>query len=402
MTETSRVDIVVIGAGPAGSRTAARTAARGLRVLLLEKRARIGHPVRCAEAVGPREDVERYLTLDDSIVSSPVNGVLIVSPDGGRFELEMPGIGFTVDRTRFDGRLAEMAEAAGAELRTDQQVEGLVHENARVRGVRVRDLARGTEYAVSADVVVGADGIESLSPRWAGLKRHFLPDEIFSCAQELIEGIDVPGERIEFHLGRRFAPGGYAWVFPKGARRANVGVGINPLMAGRRTAADYLAAFIASRCPGGKCTRFVVGGCAVARGLPSLTADGYVTVGEAANQNNPFSGGGIINALEAADMAAEAIVGALGKGAPSAKALGAYTNAWKRSVGKTNEAFYHAARVFYGLTDEEMTRLTKELARVPGVFDSKGIRPAKMIRALVASQPRLLLRFIRSWSARRG
>jgi flavin-dependent dehydrogenase len=101
-------------------------------------------------------------------------------------------------------------------------------------------------------------------------------------------------------------------------------------------------------------------------------------------------------------MAADAIVAALGKGAPSAKALGAYTASWKRSVGKTNEAFYHAARVFYKLSDDEMTRLATKLARVPGIFDSKGIRPAKMIRALVASQPRLLLEFVRSRIARRG
>ena len=402
MTDANRVDVAVIGAGPAGSRTAAQVASRGLRVLLLEKRGRIGYPVRCAEAIGPRDDVERYLTLDESLVSSPVNGVLIVSPDGARFEREMRGIGFIVDRMLFDGRLAAAAVSAGAELRTGHQAEGLLRKNGRVCGVRVKDLASGARYDVAAEVVVGADGVESLSPRWAGLKKHFLPDEIFSCAQELIDGIDVPSERIEFHLGRRLAPGGYAWVFPKGARTANVGVGINPLLAAGRRAVDYLEGFIAHRCPAARRTRLVVGGCVVARGLPSLAADGYVTVGEAANQNNPFSGGGIINALEGADMAAEAIVAAMERGAPSAKALGAYTDAWRRSAGKTNEAFYHAARVFYNLSDEEMGRLAGKLARVPGIFDSKGIKPAKMIRALVASQPRLLLQFIRSWIARRN
>jgi len=402
MTEPIRVDVAVIGAGPAGSRTAAEAARAGLRVVFFEKRERIGFPVRCAEAIGPREDVERYLSLDESLVSSPVNGVCIVSPDGTRFERSMPAIGFVVDRRRFDARLAELAGAAGAELRAGHQVEGLIRTNGRVRGVRVRELASGARYDVASDVVVGADGVESLSPRWAGLKRHFLPDEIFSCAQELIDGIDVPGERIEFHLGKRFAPGGYAWVFPKGGRRANVGVGINPLAASGKRATDYLETFIAERCPGGKRTRLVVGGCAVARGMRSLAADGYLAVGEAANQNNPFSGGGIINALEGADMASAAIAAALAKGDPSAGALGAYTRAWKRSVGRTNEAFYHAARVFYALSDDEMTRLVMQLSRVSGIFDSKGIRPAKMIRALVASEPRLLLQFIRSWIARRN
>ncbi len=398
----ARFDVAVIGAGPAGSRTAAQVARKGLRVLLLEKRERIGFPVRCAEAVGPREDVERYVVLDAALVSSQVNGVLVVSPNGDRFEREMPAIGYTVDRELFDRRLAEAAVSAGAEVRTGHQAMALLRENGRVCGLAVKDLRTDARYAVHASIVVGADGLESLSPRWAGLKKSYRPEEIFSCAQELIDGIDVPGSFIEFHLGRRFAPGGYAWVFPKGTGRANVGVGINPLMARGKTAAEYLSEFLAHRCPNGKRTRFVIGGCVVARGLRSLTADGFVAVGEAANQNNPFSGGGIINALEGADMAAAAIVRSLEKGRASSENLSVYTREWRRTVGRANEAFYHAARIFYRLTDDEMSRVTKELARVPGVFDKKGIKPVKMIRALVAAHPRLLIQFARYWFGGNG
>ena len=401
MTGTDLFDVAVIGAGPAGSRTAARVAGAGFKVLLLEKRERIGYPVRCAEAVGPHEDVERFLTLDKELVSSPVNGVVVVSPDGTRLEREMRGIGFIVDRTRFDARLAAAAQSAGVVLRTKHQAMGLLREAERVVGVRVRDLAAGAEYDVRARVVVGADGVESLSPRWAGLKSAYRPDEIFSCAQELIEGIDLTGEFIEFHLGRSFAPGGYAWVFPKGPALANVGVGINPLMAGGSAALEHLDRFIALRCPKGRRTRLVVGGCVVARGLRALTADGYVTVGEAANQNNPFSGGGIINALEAADAACSAIVAALREGSWSSRELGAYTREWRRTVGRTNDAFYHAARIFYNLSDPEMSRLIRDLTRVPGIFDRKGIKPAVMLRALLASRPALGLQFVRSLLARR-
>ncbi|MDD4858014.1 MAG: NAD(P)/FAD-dependent oxidoreductase [Candidatus Krumholzibacteria bacterium] len=402
MTSERRLDVVVIGAGPAGSRTAEQLARRGLHVLLLEKRPIVGYPVRCAEAVGPRQDVERYVVFDDSLISSPINGVVLVSPDGVRIERDMPGIGFTIDRERFDRRLAEMARAAGAELRTSHQAMALLRENGRICGLRAKDLAGGAEYDVRASIVVGADGVESLSPRWAGLKKSCRVDEVLSCAEELIEGIDVPGSRIEFHLGLEVAPGGYAWVFPKGADRANVGVGINPLLAGGRTAVDYLNGFIARRSPAGKRTRLVIGGCTVARGLPELATDGYVAVGEAANQNNPFSGGGIINALEGADMAASAIIDTLGRGSVSGKHLREYTREWRRSVGKANEAFYHAARVFYALSDSEMSRVMGELASAPGIFDEKGIKPVAMIRALIAAHPGFLVQFGRSWLGWRG
>ncbi|RJR28522.1 MAG: NAD(P)/FAD-dependent oxidoreductase [Candidatus Latescibacterota bacterium] len=397
MTESGRYDVAVIGAGPGGSRAAERLARLGRRVLLLEKRERVGHPVRCAEAVGPREDVERYLALDDTLVSSPVDGVTVVAPDGARFERAFPGAGFVVDREAFDRRLSEAATAAGAELRTGHQAMGLLREDGRVAGVRVKDLRRGAEYDARAAVVVGADGVESLSPRWAGLKGHYRPEEIFSCAQHLVEGIDAGRAFIEFHLGRRFAPGGYAWVFPKGKDRANVGVGVNPLMADGKTAVQYLDAFLAHRCPGGARGRLVVGGCVVARGLPRLAADGYVAVGEAANQNNPFSGGGIVNALEGADMAAGAVARALERGRLSARDLSSYEKAWKRSTGRANEAFFHAARIFYALTDGELSRVVLELSRAKGVIGGKGVEPRRMIQALVVSNPRLLVQFLGYW-----
>ena len=180
-------DTAVIGAGPAGSRAATLIASEGFSVLLLEKRERIGFPVRCAEAVGPREDVERYVSLDDTIVSSPVNGFLVASPDGEIFMREMRGIGFTVNREAFDRALAARAAAAGAEIRTSHQAVGLVMDGGRVRGLRIKDLASGTEYTIDCRIVIGADGIESLSPRWAGLKQAFRAEEMFSCAQELID-----------------------------------------------------------------------------------------------------------------------------------------------------------------------------------------------------------------------
>jgi digeranylgeranylglycerophospholipid reductase len=393
MTEERRFDVAVIGAGPAGSRTAAQVARGGLRVVLLEKRPRIGWPVRCAEAVGPRAVVERYLALDEALISSSIDGVRVVSPNGTTLEREMPAIGYTVDRELFDRRLADAAASAGAELRTSHQATALLFEKARVCGLRARDLVSGSEYDVRAAVVVGADGVESLSPRWAALKSAYRPDEIFSCAEELIEGIEVPGSCIEFHLGARFAPGGYAWVFPKGEGKANVGVGMNPLRARGRAAIEYLNDFIAHRCPEGRRTRFVAGGCVVARGLPALATDGFVAVGEAANQNNPFSGGGIVNALEAADMAASAIARALEKGSARAKDLGAYTREWRRTVGKSNEAFYHAARIFFNFSDDEMSRTVEKLAAAPGIFDETGIKPRAFVRALVAAHPGLLLRF---------
>jgi len=391
-----KFDVVVIGAGPAGSRAASVISKAGFSVLLLEKREKVGFPVRCAEAVGPREDVERYLKLEDRLISSEVNGVVVVAPDGTRFEARMPQIGFIVDRELFDQELARIAVENGAELRTSHQAISLTKKDGKVSGVNVLDLVNGERYSVEASIVIGADGVESLSPRWAGLKKQFSLGEIFSCAQELIDGIDLTDSFIEFHLGSQIAPGGYAWVFPKGGNSANVGVGVNPVKVQGKVAVDYLATFISRRCPEGKRERKVIGGCEVAKGLRSLATDGYVVIGEAGNQNNPFSGGGIINALEGADMAAEVIISALKKQDTSEKMLSRYTRMWNRSVGRNNNLFYHAARVFYELTDDEMNKIIKRLISSRGTYNNKGVNPIKMLIAIALSSPGFFIKVIRS------
>ena len=391
-----RFDVVIIGAGPAGSRTAAVAATNGFSVLLLEKRERIGYPVRCAEAVGPRIDVERFLELEDRLISSPVNGAIVFAPDGTKFKAKMPGVGFVIDRELFDQSLADIAGKNGAVVRTSSQVMGLIEEDGRIAGVKVKDLENDTDYTVGARIVVGADGIEAISPRWAGLRRAFGLDEIFSCAEFTVEGIELEsdGPFIEFHLGRRFAPGGYAWVFPKGPSSANVGVGVKPSMTNGKKAIDFLGDFLEHRCPGARVKRTIVGGCGAARELQSLATDGFLVVGEAANHNNPFSGGGIINALEAADIAGGVICEALGKNDTSAGRLSVYTKKWKKSVGRNNTLFYHAAEIFYRLEDAEMDRMIRRLTSTPGIIGEKGVKPLKMLLVLGAGNPKIMFKVI--------
>ncbi len=392
---TDRFDAVVIGGGPAGCVAAAGIAGGGFSTLLVEKRGRIGFPVRCAEAIGPASAVRRHIDIRQEDISATINGVVIVAPDKTRYEKEMPGIGYVVDRELFDRRLADIAVEKGAVLRTGHQVTGLIHTAGAVTGVKIRDLAAGEEYEAGSRVVVGADGVESLSPRWAFLKDSCSPGDILSCAQELVEGIDVSRGYVEFHIGRRFAPGGYAWVFPKGPGSANVGTGINPLESGGLTAFACLERFLEERCPLGRRRRLIVGGCTVAKRLRSLATDGYIVTGEAANQNNPLTGGGVIESIAASRAAAVVVCGALEKGDTSKKALDGYTKEWNRSYGRSSDLFYKTARVLYRISDPQMNRLLKNLGGEKGLLGQAGIDPARIIRVLLKTSPALLLRTLR-------
>lgn len=385
-----RFDVVVIGGGPGGTRTASGVSRLGLSTLILEKRERIGYPVRCAEAIGPAEGIARYIDVKEPFVTSVVNGLTIVSPDGKRYQKEMKGIGYIVDRELLDLHIAEAACSNGAVLRTGHQATGLIREDGKVVGVNVLELSTRRKYRVQSKITVGSDGVESLSPRWAGLKGPTRVDEIFSCAQYLVECVDLPDKYVEFHLSSTFAPGGYGWVFPKGNGSANIGVGINPELASGLTARDYLEKFMDRVCPEGDRKRFVCGGTLLSDSLPSLAVDGFIAVGEAANQNNPFTGGGILNAIMAGDMAATTICRCFEKGDFSSSGLSTYTKEWKRNEGRMNKRFYLAGKVFYSLDDRTMDKVLSALNTREGLITRKGLGSAKLIGVLLRSSPSLL------------
>ncbi|MGZ4882615.1 MAG: NAD(P)/FAD-dependent oxidoreductase, partial [Halobacteriota archaeon] len=172
-------DVIVVGAGPAGS-VAAQKAAAESDVLLIEKRPEIGAPVRCAEAVPLVEtpfvfntSFEKYVKPDRKWVASEVKGVRATAPDGTIVEVsrEMFGkeepLGIVLERKLFDRQLAKDAARSGAHVMVRTRASGLILEDGTVRGVKLSRL--GEEFDVRAKLVIGADGVESQVGRWAGI-----------------------------------------------------------------------------------------------------------------------------------------------------------------------------------------------------------------------------------------
>jgi digeranylgeranylglycerophospholipid reductase len=119
---------------------------------------------------------------------------------------------------------------------------GLLMEDGRVCGVRIRRgdfLTRAgeggaREVEVAAQVVIAADGVEAQVGRWAGLDLQLPLGDTMVCAQYLLAGIEVDPTCTGYIIGYETAPGGYAWVFPKGEGRANVGLGVQADVRPRR------------------------------------------------------------------------------------------------------------------------------------------------------------------------
>lgn len=331
-----RYDVVVVGCGPAGATVARVAAEKGLSVLCLEKRQEIGSPVRCAEGVGC-EPLKEFLSPDPAWISCEVRSTYYAMVSGGKESGTTYGgqglLGYVLERKVFDRVLAEKAIEAGAEIRVKSPATGLLIEDGRVVGIKAQ--IQGDLLEVDCSVVVGADGVESEVGRWAGLDTILSPNDSMPCAQYLLAGIDIDSNSMYYYVGEEVAPGGYAWIFPKGNGKANVGLGVQS-DAASEPALNYLTRFIESRpfLAQGSPVSLVLGNAPIAVPTFSLVTDGCLLVGDAARQLDPMTGGGIINSMVAGRLAGETIASAIERGDVSTKLLRPYEERWQTMLGR--------------------------------------------------------------------
>ncbi len=378
-------DLAVIGGGPAGSMTALTAAERGLSVLLVERDWVIGSPVRCAEGVDEK-GLSEFFTPRPEWIAATITAYCLVAPDGSRVVMDTQGNrGFILERLIFDRMIAEKAAEAGALVQTGVEATGLSPFEEGYRRVSLR--RNGERCEVRARVVVAADGVESRVARWAGLFTHSSVHDMETCAQVTLAGIDCEPETFSMYFTNRFAPGGYAWLFPKGGKTANVGLGISGDYAARRRPAEYLDDFLNEHFPGASVVSSLVGGVPCTGGIRKLTADGLLVCGDAAHMANPVTGGGIINAMLAGRFAGETAAEALAKGAAEERALAGYAKRCDDRFGAMNRRFYKIKEGIFNIPDDRLNEIAREILGVPMEKRS----PLRVLRAAVVHQPQLLL-----------
>jgi len=381
-------DVLIIGGGPGGAMAGKAVAEAGLSCCILEKRPAIGTPVRCAEGVG--QEIYDFIDLDPKWVSAKIRGAELVAPNGQVIELgsEMAGneVGYVLDRKMFDRELIWRAANAGCEVYVKARAIDAIIEDGVVKGARVE--YAGEKRNITAKIVIAADGVESKFARWCGIDTTVPMNELETCVQYLMTDIDIDSSVNVFYLGNKMAPEGYVWIFPKGERAANVGIGISGKKCkdGSRPK-DYLDAFVQEKFPNGKIIELIVGGVSACRPLASTVADGLMIVGDAARVSDPLTGGGIINAMYTGKIAGEVAAECIKEGKWTAAALKKYDSIWRESaMGKGIERNYQIKEIMIRLSDEKMNSILSSVQKL----DLDRIGTKEIVKELIKYNPWLL------------
>jgi digeranylgeranylglycerophospholipid reductase len=386
-------DVIVVGAGPAGS-IAARDAARGgASVLMIEKRQEIGVPVRCGEGIAKVWLDDLGIEPSSKWIANEVDGARIFSPSGKVLVVDHRHAGgetgYVIHRDIFDMELAKDAARAGAEIMVKTSATSLLKENGRVAGVRINHFGR--ESDLRAKIVIGADGYESQVGRWAGIDTNLSQNDVDTCYQYTLVGVDVDRRFNDFYCGS-IAPGGYIWVFPKSADCANVGIGhqlskVKQPGDPKRRLDEFIAKH--PELKKGYPVREIAGAVSICAPIDRTIADGVMLVGDAARLVDPVHGGGVFSGCVSGSIAGKVAAEAVLAGDNSAAFLDKYEKGWRVLLEEKLFRNWMAKEKMATMSDETFDKAVEAVASVP----MQEISVLNVLKAIKEKFPELITEF---------
>ncbi len=391
MTTMTKRDVIVVGAGPGGATTATALAQKGYDVLLLDRHD-FPRDKTCGDAV-PAGAVELLwrLGMRDKIQKSvergelyPLEGMLLVSPRGhelhAKFQHGAKGSdSYVAPRIYFDALIQEHAVDSGAQF-CQGQAKAPIVENGKVVGITAQVNGRTQDFR--SKLVIGADGVTSAIARHLRPKTNQHNDGHRAVAlRAYIEDIEEIPKEVEFYLYKDILPG-YAWIFPIGQNRANIGLGmrLDHFRKKKYNLEKMLQDFM--EMPAIK-KRLLRGG--QLRDIATWQLnfgsqknmqhvfDGAILVGDAAGFINPLTGGGIHNALVSAELAAQVADDALQANDVSRRKMQIYEQLCHEHMWESMRNSYFMQRTFmrFPILVDFLVRRMKENSQLAQTFLTK-------------------------------
>jgi geranylgeranyl reductase family protein len=341
--QMERFDVVVVGAGTAGSMVAKTAAKAGLNVCLLDSKPRsdIGEKV-CGDAVGKHHFDELGLSYPGGEeLRAKIEGIRIYSPDmQTTFTVKSGTYGFILNRRMFGQRLLDDAIDAGATFHDSTIATKPETKKGFITGVTTKDTKTHSTAQLHARVVVDGSGFTAILrkclPTEMGIDLQVKNEDVEACYREIrqlkSDGFDQ--KYCEIYLDQTQTPGGYYWIFPEGEKRINVGLGVS-MVKGFPNPKNQFYTQVLPHSKVKDSTLLKGGSWCVPtrRPLDCMTGNGIVVIGDSACQVNPIHGGGIGPSMMGGNLAGKTIVKAIEEDDVSRKGLWQYNVDYMKSYG---------------------------------------------------------------------
>jgi geranylgeranyl reductase family protein len=341
LDESARIDaeVAIVGAGPAGTATAAHLGQLGVRDVVLLDTHPFPRDKTCGSGVSPKGiEVLRRLGVWEDVrrAAYPITGLRLVTPKGHAIDLSGgPGTDAIVClRRTLDHLILQRAQDAGVQFVPHFTASRLTMEHGRVTGVVARD---GREVRARATVIAGGTHCKLIPER--------RPRKIIQAIMGWWEGVPFREHHVEMVFDPMVLPL-YGWLFPESGDRVNIGITYEDPQ-GEKNARELFQRFLDKHYAGRLAHARPIGGwkghpVATSYRIERLTSPGRIVVGESGLLTHPATAEGIYQGMRSGMMAAETIRDVLVSGADEAAAFAAY----ERGCRKTFRASFLGGGLF--------------------------------------------------------
>lgn len=345
-----KYDVIIVGASISGLYTGYKLAKSGLSVYIVDRRSEIGLPIRCGEATGNRAEIERFLPYDESFIAVELEGLAAHLNSEEKVDCTVEETGVILRRDKFEQYMAKLATDNGAVIQLNTSVISVTgKEHGPYSGVL---LENGEN--ISADYIIGADGAESFVGQQVGLTSCIRPKDAFTSLQYRIQSRKYNNKKMHFFVGNETIPNGYIWVFPRSETEVSVGAGLFGSSSKAPKASVYLDTFIEKHFPNAPKSHLITGCAPLSVSPKQLVKENVIIVGDAARMVNPLTAGGIMNALEAADLMCSSLLKTIKTG--NRKHLRTYEKKWNFKPRITQKTFLIMKEIFVESSDADVEK----------------------------------------------
>ena len=376
-------DIVIIGAGPAGLNAGLHAVRTGkkLSLLLVDMVVPWEHPILCAEAVG-RLGFEEAIDVKPAWIRQTITRASFHTPDNTIITYTDKNGGCIIDRAAMQRDCAHELMNKGVTCMFNRRAEGISSWEGSHRAVEFDDGRR-----VFGRVVIDASGPISCLGKNEDLA--WKPVDLEPAYFVLAEGTEgLTADTVHVYLGRNYAPGGYAWIFPRGSNSANIGVLIDSGSKGKVNIHELLDRFLSRHFPGIRVVKRFAGAIPCGYQHGPTTASGLIKTGDAASTVNPISRAGICEALLSGGLAGDhALLMLEAKNEKEMRRIGKlYETAWYKKRGSRHRKLARVKNSLAQVPDADYNKAARALALIPPAE----ITMSKIFRTALGRFPRLI------------